>query len=512
MASTLDTLFPTPSLSPSRISPVVWPGSAPESVEALREVLKDNHVKWHIFFNDDRFHNHSAHHALAIWALGAAGPIIKAAYEVDAKTQRPLYKSPGEITHENWMKHLGDETYYDAYLRFFTDVVQKQGTAASLQHYLFSHQANVGAQGNDEEHPNMLNRLHSGLLHPLIHTGYGVEFGLPGMVVEGLAQTAVHKTNIDGLIPASSFETGVSEAIDNVMSRFSSILALNPLNATPVVPSGVHAFTVIARITKDTQFDGLEPEKKLKHTLTKHGEAIRDYASQWSIDTTDPKGIEAKIEELAWTIVLLYGVSGWSEDKDFYADFLLMHLVTSSLFLSSMVAYLTPASQVLLLRTYFSTVLGWWITRGRPGFNIHSFYTHHDEHSDLAYPIPPGAKPTPAKGTLPDPSSPYAITPNPWLPILESAAVHRDDHLPKIQRALAHYASIYGTRSAGMPDFERTELPDADKLDGSLFLRVAGLTAKRMGRVRNGEKEGEFWDTDAVTDVNMEHAGQSARL
>ena len=31
----------------------------------------------------------------------------------------------------------------------------------------------------------MLARYHGGFLHPLIHIGYGTEFNLPGMVVEG---------------------------------------------------------------------------------------------------------------------------------------------------------------------------------------------------------------------------------------------------------------------------------------------------------------------------------------
>lgn len=47
-----------------------------------------------------------------------------------------------------------------------------------------------------------------------------------------------------------------------------------------------------------------------------------------------------------------------------------------------------------------------------------------------------------------------------------------------------------------MPDFEGTELPDADKLDGSFFLRVSGLTMNKMGWVRNGQKPAKFWDTD----------------
>lgn len=38
-----------------------------------------------------------------------------------------------------------------------------------------------------------------------------------------------------------------------------------------------------------------------------------------------------------------------------------MHLVTSSIFIPSIAAYLSPRSQVLLLRSYFRVCLGWCV-------------------------------------------------------------------------------------------------------------------------------------------------------
>jgi hypothetical protein len=43
---------------------------------------------------------------------------------------------------------------------------------------------NAAKQGKN--HPEMLNRLLAGLVHPFIHLAYGLEFGLPGQVAEGL--------------------------------------------------------------------------------------------------------------------------------------------------------------------------------------------------------------------------------------------------------------------------------------------------------------------------------------
>lgn len=35
------------------------------------------------------------------------------------------------------------------------------------------------------QQPEMLNRFLEILLHPIIHVGYGAEFGIPGMIAEG---------------------------------------------------------------------------------------------------------------------------------------------------------------------------------------------------------------------------------------------------------------------------------------------------------------------------------------
>ena len=37
----------------------------------------------------------------------------------------------------------------------------------------------------NRKQPEMLNHFLDGLFHPMIHVGYGVEFGMPGMVAEG---------------------------------------------------------------------------------------------------------------------------------------------------------------------------------------------------------------------------------------------------------------------------------------------------------------------------------------
>ena len=109
--------------------PVALPGSSPESTSALIETLKENHERYHIYFNDQGFHkyvrllslpfhqpqplllpnSHLSHHVLALWSLGATAAQIRAASARDAETQRPAVDPPEEITEANFSTHIGDE-------------------------------------------------------------------------------------------------------------------------------------------------------------------------------------------------------------------------------------------------------------------------------------------------------------------------------------------------------------------------------------------------------------------
>lgn len=76
-------------------------------------------------------------------------------------------------------------SYYKAYLKFFTDVLMERGPAGTFEKFIFSPKYNIEPPKNDQAPMAMTNRFLSGLLHPLIHTGYGAEFGLGGMFAEG---------------------------------------------------------------------------------------------------------------------------------------------------------------------------------------------------------------------------------------------------------------------------------------------------------------------------------------
>jgi len=462
----LDVLFPTPSLPPTVLCPQRFPGTSPEAVEALIHVLKDNHIKYHIFFNELRFHNHVTHRALALYATGASGALIEHFYKQDASHQRPAIEPPEAITEENFIGHLGDDKYYAAYITFFMKSIDTKGVSATLEDYIFSEKYNLVEGRDASTQPVMLIRVVLGLIHPLIHLGYGTEFGMPGMVAEGLAMASVQDSHRLKFLPPSIFERGSTTAVQEITARLASLL-LN--RKTPIAPSQPdelqknHAFSILAKIIHDPRFAPNEMEKyidDLDGLLAVHGADIWRYAEQWTIDLSQPGEIDRKMEECIWTNTIIYAIGGWSKEKGFTADFNFMHLVTSSLFLSSVLSYLSQDSQVILLRAYFTTSLGWFISRCGPRLDIEGFL----------------------EATTLHPSSEGEVTSraNPFLDIVQSGITHRDDHMLKIQRAFAHFSSVYGARPKGY--FMGTELEGAEALDGSLFFRAARLTDQYMNR------------------------------
>ena len=171
-----------------------------------------------------------------------------------------------------------------------------------------------------------------------------------------------------------------------------------------------------------------------------------------------------------------------------------MHLVTSSLFLPSVCAYFPPHVTQIFLRSYFSICLGIWISKGRPSVEIKpEFFSTTD-----AFPQEPIGDRVmePAKDTL----TPKTITPNPWLAIIQSALEHPDNHVCKIQRALGHWSRMFGGRPQGYwakssPKENAVQLKGVEFLDGTLFVRIAGMTQAAKGWMREGQERGE-WSLD----------------
>ncbi|KAJ4501012.1 hypothetical protein C8R41DRAFT_280802 [Lentinula lateritia] len=515
MSSSSDTasfdLFPTPSSAlPHALSPTWWPGNTPDSTAILRQLLQENHEKWHIFFNNIGFHNHISHRLLALWALGANKEVLKAAYESDSEPdkERPAFSSPEPITSANFRDHLRDERYFNAYVQFFTGIlmVQKKDVASVLEDFVFS---GLDVKAREENGRIIQSPLFvpffEGLLHALIFVGYGLEFSLPGMIIEGLALAAVHRPTpgFEELV-SPSHETGSGDYnIENLTLKFRKSLDTGF--------DGTHVFTILAHVMKDPMLVVKEANADdiFAFLSEKEGEKsklLRQYSDRWSFNASDAKEVERKIAELQWMNTLIFTVAGFKKSKqdNFRADFYFMHLVTSSLFLPSLTAHLSPSSQELLLRGYFAISLALYVARGRPKIDPKPLFEVAMDDNVFDPEKEPSIAP-PALSILSS-SSKESKEPNLWLPLISRAILHPDDHVSKFQRAVAHYATLYGSTPKGFFDGLGIELNGVDRIDGTLFARAGALTQRRLGRDREGKSLASYWDFEGFYGEDRERS------
>lgn len=76
-------------------------------------------------------------------------------------------------------------SFYAAYRTFFSKVIKEKGLSATLKEYIFSKKYNFTEGRDASTQPVMSARFLGALFHAFIHVGYGAEFGISGMVVEG---------------------------------------------------------------------------------------------------------------------------------------------------------------------------------------------------------------------------------------------------------------------------------------------------------------------------------------
>jgi hypothetical protein len=132
--------------------------------------------------------NHIAHHLLTLFALNATPAEIKQGWDDNVSYQRPPVPLKQSIVTDmhnpkKYETYLGNEKHYHEFLVFFQEEMVQKGWQEVVNEYMFK---------GDERADDMLVRMFGGLLHPIIHLGFGVEFEQPAIIAEALAQAAVH--------------------------------------------------------------------------------------------------------------------------------------------------------------------------------------------------------------------------------------------------------------------------------------------------------------------------------
>ena len=87
-----------------------------------------------------------------------------------------------------------------------------------------------------------------------------------------------------------------------------------------------HALTILARVLRDPDLLPMSKDQEVytvyPRTIKKYGKEIAAHVNGWNIDPSQLEhGWERKLEEIVWTVVVLYGVGGWgNKERGFTAD------------------------------------------------------------------------------------------------------------------------------------------------------------------------------------------------
>lgn len=252
----------------------------------------------------------------------------------------------------------------------------------------------------------------------------------------------------------------------------------------PVMPYDPNAL-ISARI-RDALTDG-RPEE------------IRRLAALWEIDIFRGQAeLDEKIEELVWMTTLLLASTS-KPGREPRLDFFLMHVLNMTIFMPSLFrAIPSVESKAMLLRNLVPPLLLVITIRGRPRIDANLLMSY------TAAPRPPSDKhsalPQPSAAALGDPLDPSYV--NPWPAIIASVLHAPDPHTLKAIRALYFGAQRYGrTPAGGVIGAFRTDgketLPGLGNVDGTLFVRAAGVVMDTLGWVTHGEQAG-YWDRSAL--------------
>ncbi|KAI1615430.1 hypothetical protein EDD36DRAFT_451342 [Exophiala viscosa] len=326
-------------LDPAQAGVYHLPDITLESSKIGSQLLQENHDRYHMYFNRGGFHNHIAHHLLTIFALGATPDEIQHGFDINKGYQRPQFPVEKQNVQEmsdpaKFKNFLGQEQYFHDYEIFFRKEMEDKGWETVLNEHVFS--------GGDHAE-SMLVRMFAGFLHPLIHLGFGVEFKQPAIIVEALAQAAIHDGWTGKFLLAA--EKAASET-----SESKSLVQL------------IH--------------EGRKNEKLVNSPQSEDGNKLRDgvfvrapdemnaLAAQWRVS---PDELQQKTAEMI-NATVYFAAAAQRPDKQIKFDFFYMHCVNCSIFFSAFIdePWLSVENKCRLLEWKGRLDLAMYVSRGSP--------------------------------------------------------------------------------------------------------------------------------------------------
>ncbi|RYC61654.1 hypothetical protein CHU98_g4560 [Xylaria longipes] len=343
-------------------------GLGDESAEIVSKFLTINHASYHTRWKAT-FHNHIVHHLLALWALGASPKEIE-----DMWIENAAYQTSIEVTDKKdlpaqdlrdplvFAKCLGNNSYYADFLMYFEREIVEKGVPATLREYIFK---------GDDTANDILCRMHSDLLHPVIHLGCGLEFNQPSIVAEALAGACVHETwPAAFLLPTEDY----IQSNKDVPSR-PFLDTLNSLRNDPAVRNGVKHTDPFNKIA-----DGL---------LTRvSGEQLAPYLSQFQLGSDpSPENLRRKMVDLMYTCAYVIGAAQQSGKRE-AMDFVTLHTATMCVFYPVFLAedWMSSREKARLLEAGARTSAVMYAACGSPALHPKRIFNYTPRHQGDGWP------------------------------------------------------------------------------------------------------------------------------
>lgn len=325
--------------------------SSIESIETTNRLLQKNHDEFHIFWRDLNGHNHMAHSILTTFALSASPSELQRAYDDGVTVQRPMPELDVEVVKglsddKNMIALFGQLPQYTNALVFFRQQIDLYGWRAVLHKYCFSRTSLAD---------HMLSRMYEGAHHPFIHLGLAVEFELPSILAEALAQAVTHSYS------------GIPDCL------LQSDVEARPLGPhKPLLELYKEARATDAILRGARWEDG--PFKMREGTLGRSRAEITSLVAQYRVH---PSELELRAAEVINCSAYVAGAAQRS-DKSHKIDFFHMHNVTSSIFLTVLVQdpLISLENKVRMVEWKARTDLLWYAACGCPDLDLQEVYSY----------------------------------------------------------------------------------------------------------------------------------------
>jgi hypothetical protein len=376
-------------LSPSSLGLARLGPNPAGSLETTQALLQKNHEKWHMYFRNVAGHNHVAHAVLSTLAMGGGPRELHRAYDDGEPIQRAMPARNATTIAEmsdpsKFRENMMILDQYPNFLAFFKqEIGRRDGDwRAVVSEYCFSRTPLADL---------MLAQQFEGLYHPLIHTCLGVEFELPSIVAEGLAQAASH----DPMYIDAFFQKAERLAQSASIERKPLIDLYHQCRENEGIRTA-------ARLP-----DG--PWRVRDGVLGRAMDEIVQVAAQFQVESTE-RAIEAATAEMI-SCAAYACAAAHKPGKERKIDFFLMHCVTSSIFISVMIRqrWISLQDKARLVEWKARLDLVWYAASAAPELS---------EQNLLSY------QPTLSKGMD-------------WVQLYQDMNRHHDDgHVAKFLRAI----------------------------------------------------------------------------